>query len=137
MYYQASPLDARQLIIVDGTNFADLLFFWNLRARATSSRGHGVVAIPRQALSFPERLRSLVEWTAGEHGVIKPDLLIHARDTVDHETVAAALGELGFSEAAPGPAPTVYLGGVPTERRDREFGFLTGGLLGGKMRRGI
>jgi hypothetical protein len=136
IYYQLGPLRARQLLIVDSTDFTDLLFFWNLRSRATSHNEPAVIAIPREALAFPERLRSLVEWTAGELDVVKPDVLVHCRPE-DRDAAVAALSGHGFREAAEDARLTEYWGEVPPERRQREFAFIGSGFVGGSMRRGV
>jgi hypothetical protein len=134
-YYQQSPLRARQVLIIDGDDFSDLVFFWNLRSRATTHQRPAVVAIPPAALRFPERLRSLREWTA-EQDAIKPDLLVHAREQ-DRDAATAALAEAGFRHASDDWRLTEYWGEVPPERREGEFAFIGSGLVGGPMRRGI
>jgi hypothetical protein len=136
VYLQHSPVRARQVVVVDGNEFQELLFFWNLRSRATTHVGRDVIAVPTEAFSFPERLRSLVEWTSSEHAAVKPDLLVHAPEQV-REAVRAALTELGFRDAGDGWRLTEYWGEVPPERREREFGFTGFGRIGGAMRRGI
>lgn len=135
IYYQQSPARARQVAVIDGEDFSDLLFFWNLRARATTHDGRGVIAMPAAALSTPDRLRSLVEWTAVERDVVKPDLLISARPN-DRDAAAAALAELGFRESPVQSRLTEYWGEVPPERRQREYALAGTGLVGGRLRRG-
>ena len=137
MYQQSGPLRARQLVIVDGNDFDALVLFWNLRARATT---HGVtpavVAVPVEALGTPERLRSLLDWTRGEHDVVKPDLLVIAGDE-NRDEAANALEEVGYRLAAADARLTEYWGEVPEERRLPEYAFSGNGWIGGRLRRGI
>jgi hypothetical protein len=94
-----------------------------------------VVAIPREALGSPERLRSLAEWVAGERDVVKPDLLVNTGG--DPDAVREALTELGFREASEGWRLTEYWGEVAADRQQLEFALVGTGLVGGPMRRGV
>jgi hypothetical protein len=135
VYYQHSPARARQIVIVEGDHFDDLVLFWNLRSRATTHVRRDVVAIPREALGSPERLRSLAEWVAGERDVVKPDLLVNTGG--DPDAVREALTELGFREASEGWRLTEYWGEVAADRQQLEFALVGTGLVGGPMRRGV
>jgi hypothetical protein len=107
IYFQQSPVHARQLLVLDSDDFTGLLFFWNLRARATKRGEPAVVGIPREALAVPGRLRSLVEWTTSQFEVVKPDVLVHCQPD-DHEAARVALGSHGFREAARDARLTEY-----------------------------
>jgi hypothetical protein len=133
-YTQSSPVHARQLVVLDGT-FERLVFFWNLRARASTLGRAAVVGIPDTALSVPERLRSLLDWTTNSVEAIKPDLVVHAHAAV-RDSAANALQALGFREADAAARLTVYWGEVPEERHQPEYAF-GGGYVGGRMRRGV
>jgi hypothetical protein len=133
-YTQSSPVHARQLVVLDGT-FERLVFFWNLRARASTLGGPAVIGIPEATLSAPERLRSLLDWTKKATEAVKPDVVIDAPAAV-RDPASAALQSLGFREADPASRLTVYWGEVPEERRQPEFSF-GGGYVGGRMRRGV
>jgi DNA-binding MarR family transcriptional regulator len=131
---QADPLRARQLVILDGNDFNELVYFWNLRSRTTlHSSTPAVVAVPAQGLATPERLRSLRDWT--ERGeVIKPDILVLAGR--HREATTAALEELGYRQPAE-ERLSEYYGRVPEERQAPEYSLAGAGLLGGPMRRGV
>ncbi len=134
IHHQSDPLRARQIFVVRGLEFDDLVFFWNVRARATT-RGDEipVVAIPAQALATPERLRSLVEWTGRRD--VKPDVLVRVASDLRDDT-ANALEELGFRRAADDARFSEYFGEVPEERKPLEYQFVSQAWVGGRMRRG-
>ena len=136
IHYQSGPLRARQLFILDGFDFEDIVFFWNVRARATTFGDEiPVVGVPAAALGSPERLRPLVEWT--DRGGVKPDVLVHV-PTDMRDATAAALAEIGFQPAAPDAGFTEYIfGDVPEERQPREYQFTSQGWVGHRMRRGV
>lgn len=135
IHHQSGPLRARQLFVLRGLGFHDLVFFWNVRARATTLGDEiPVVAVPADALAMPERLRSLVEWTRGRD--IKPDVLVHAPSEL-RDATAAALAEIGFRPAAPAARLIEYFGEVPEERQPLEYRFVAQGWAGHRMRRGV
>lgn len=137
MYTQAGPLRARQLAIFDGGDFDELVYFWNLRARATTMGSTpAVIAVPLQALATPERLRSLRDWKSGPYDAVKPDLLVLAA-AADRELAGHALEEVGFRAPAEGAQLTEYWGEVPEDRQPLEYMFGGQGWLGGRMRRGV
>lgn len=136
VHRQTGPRRARQLFVLRGLDFDDLVFFWNVRARASTLGDEVlVIAVPAEALTTPERLRPLVEW-AGRRDV-KPDVLVHA-PTELRDTTTAALTEVGFRAAASDARFTEYvIGEVPAERQPLEYAFVSQGWVGHKMRRGL
>lgn len=135
IHFQSGPLRVRQLFVLDPMAFDDVVFFWNVRARATNLVDDiAVVAVPTAALTNPESMRALVEWV--EHGIMKPDVLVHVSATA-RDAAAAALGEIGFREAAPDTRLTEFFGAAPEDRQGLEYALAHAGYIGHRMRRGL
>jgi hypothetical protein len=135
IHSQSGPLRARQLFVLDPTAFADIVFFWNVRARATNMLDDiPVIAVPTPALASPEYMQALVDWV--EHGALKPDILVHARPA-DRDAAVAAIDQLGFREAAGDARLSEFFGEPPDERRALEYVFVDAGYIGHRLRRGL
>ncbi|HEX3425156.1 MAG TPA: hypothetical protein VHT30_03430 [Acidimicrobiales bacterium] len=137
MYQQSGPIRMRQLVVLDGSDFDALIYFWNLRARATTLGVEPpVVAIPAQGLQTPVELRSLRAWTDAPGRTIKPDIFVLA-DVNHRKPVSNALLDLGYHRAADDAALTEYFGTLPEGAEVPEYKFTSAGWIGGPFRRGV
>lgn len=134
-YEQISPLDVRQLLVLDSNDFQGLINFWNLRARTARDGGASVVAVPVQALAASDQLASLRDWTSGP-GTVKPDVFVLTGHD-ERDAAASALEAVGYTAAPSGVAEfTVYIGHVPSDREAAEYSLTDRFRLGGHMHRG-
>lgn len=133
---QVSPARARHVFVIRGGDFDELVWFWNMRARATTVVDQvPIVGVPAEALTNPESLRSLIEWTQ-QLWHIKPDVFVRAPADLE-DTAAAAFDELGFRRAPEDRRLTEYFGEVPDDRKPLEYVLDPRPWIGGRMRRGV
>jgi hypothetical protein len=133
---QRNTQDWPYVYVFDKVTFRRLTVFWNVRARlVTLGTGAPVVALPRQALAYPQHLESIRRWGASpDWGQRTPDFLV-AGSQETSEAIDAAFGAIGLDRDRGNQLS--YSLGSGTERRDRPTYRYMGLRLGGRFLRGI
>jgi hypothetical protein len=135
-FEQTNPIYVRQLYVLDDASFDELVLFWNLRAR---SGGIGdeipVIGVPRAALAFPDRLRSLLDWAQPSlYSRTRPDIYVVASEEAQAEA-GHALEGLGLQCADDDEISHSF--GVFDQPQSLQFSLNERPLLGGQLRRGV
>jgi hypothetical protein len=134
---QRNPQEWPYLFVFDKASFAELVDFWNFRARSmTDAPGAAVLGLPRQALRHTEHLTpSIIRWGASPSWMQRsPDMLVATASPRLIDEVDAALSAVGFDRDDGTKLRRSF--GSRTEPRERAtYGYLRP-TIGGRFDRG-